>query len=614
MQILPYYIPYNISDHKIPVTLILRTDSKSYTSIDIDFDDGNDVVMYNRNFNIISYTYQNSGTHTIQLSAYHSGGVTVQLANINIYDDFDMHDTSTFADHISATTNNYSLPYKYRDLVQSNDWVTADNINSAIYNLNENFKYLESLCHRPDLRGTETLVSWLGGPSLDWYNIDYFLLGNNTNDFITTIDSGNTLYNNNFIQINSTGQENLSTGYLSAVGFVNIVDVAVKDDNGLGNLLYVIDGTRIICLSSDITATKLLDTDKIQFNKSFTTPNSIDVDSIGNIYVVDSSNNELYKFRRVNDRIILQNAIGGQGDITDKHRFSTATHVRIDSTDRIILSDRDNYAIKIYDNLINWVQTINIGTSRGKVMGLAVNKKDDSITVVTSNKYIIHFDSNGNEIYTTQSNILPASGILQSFIDFTGNYLYVISLGVVYKYTRGGLFLKTLDVPISDNTNANLIVSGRCDNHNQSFIASKTKIFRIDSTPPIVSIKPYTDTQYYTFDDIKIGTKEGVEDWVYNNAISKLIHNHIVFSRNIVSVFNRGVSSANKLIRFDISNRPYTDIITFPVSNDMLIGMNEPVLVNVVNRALGEIYKFQETVLDAISPRILLVYDVPPVL
>lgn len=614
MQILPYYIPYNISDHNSPITLILRTDSKSYTSIDVDFDDGTDVFVYDRNFGVISYVYQNSGTHTLKLSAYYAGGVTVQLAGINIYDDFDIHDTSTFADHISATTNNYSLPYKYKDLVQSNDWVTADNINAAIYNLTENFKYLESLCHRPDLRGTETLVSWLGGTSLDWYNIDYFLLGNNTNDFIITVDSSNALYNNNFIQINTTSQENLSTGYLSAVGFDNIVDITVKDDGGLGNLLYVIDGTRIICLSSDVKATKLLDTDKVQFNKLFTTPNSIDVDSIGNIYVVDSSNNELYKFRRVNDKLILQNAIGGYGTVTDTYHFSTATHVRIDSTNRIIVSDRDNYAIKIYDNLINWIRTITIDPNRGKVVGLAVNKKDDSITVITSNKYIIQFDSNGNELYVTQSAVLPSSGILQSFIDFTGNYLYVISLGVVYKYTRGGLFLKTLDVPISDNTNANLIVSGRCDNHNQSFIASKTKIFRIDSTPPIVSIKPYTDTQYYTFDDIKIGTKEGVEDWVYNNAISKLIHNHIVFSRNIVSVFNRGVSSANKLIRFDISNRPYTDVLTFPISNDMLIGMNEPVLVNTVNRVLGGLYEFQENILDAISPRILLVYDIPPVL
>lgn len=614
MQILPYYIPYNISDHNSPITLILRTDSKSYTSIDVDFDDGTDVFVYDRNFGVISYVYQNSGTHTLKLSAYYAGGVTVQLAGINIYDDFDIHDTSTFADHISATTNNYSLPYKYKDLVQSNDWVTADNINAAIYNLTENFKYLESLCHRPDLRGTETLVSWLGGTSLDWYNIDYFLLGNNTNDFIITVDSSNALYNNNFIQINTTSQENLSTGYLSAVGFDNIVDITVKDDGGLGNLLYVIDGTRIICLSSDVKATKLLDTDKVQFNKLFTTPNSIDVDSIGNIYVVDSSNNELYKFRRVNDKLILQNAIGGYGTVTDTYHFSTATHVRIDSTNRIIVSDRDNYAIKIYDNLINWIRTITIDPNRGKVVGLAVNKKDDSITVITSNKYIIQFDSGGDEIYAIQSNILPYSGIVQSFIDYTGNYLYVVGIGVIYKFTRGGLFLKTLDVPISDNTNANLIISGRCDNHNQSFVASKTKIFRIDSTPPTVSIKPYTDTQYYTYDDIKIGTKEGVEDWVYNNAISKLIHNHIVFSRNIVSVFNRGVSSANKLIRFDISNRPYTDVLTFPISNDMLIGMNEPVLVNTVNRALGEIYKFQETILDAISPRILLVYDIPPVL
>jgi len=67
MQILPYYIPYNISDHNSPITLILRTDSKSYTSIDVDFDDGADVVAYDRNFSVISYVYQNSGTHTLKL-------------------------------------------------------------------------------------------------------------------------------------------------------------------------------------------------------------------------------------------------------------------------------------------------------------------------------------------------------------------------------------------------------------------------------------------------------------------------------------------------------------------------------------------------------------------
>jgi hypothetical protein len=598
-MLVPYYIPYNLSDHEKSITLVLNTNGRTYSAVEVDYGEGGDVVSYPRNFEVINYVYGNTGTHTLRLSAYYQGGSDVQLATIKIYDNFEPYDTSTFFDYISATTNNYTLPRSKTELVQSNDWVTADNINAAFLTLSENLSYLEQLCHRPDLRGNETLIAWLGGPTLEWTNFDYSLLGSNTNDFVST-------FGNQLIQITTTDLD-----YLSAVGFTSIVDIAIQDDNNVGNMIYLIDGTRVAILSSDVSATALLSTSNIQFNKTFSSPNSIDVDSIGNIYVADPGNNEVYKFRYVNQQLVLQTSVGGLGVNTDKYRTNTPNHVRIDSQDRIIISDKENYAIKIYDNLLSWVHTIDLDQSKGKALALAIDKQDDTIYVITDSKYMHRYNKNGTLIATTLLSALTFN-IVQAFIEFAGNYLYVVCVGAVYKFTRDGLFLKTMTVPGNNGQAANDVISGRSDDHNQTFVASRTKIFRIDSTPPILNIRPYTQNLYYSFEDIKIDPKEGVEDWVYNRALTRLIHNHIVFARNVFAVYERGVTTANTLQYFNINSRPFDQILTFDISDDMFIGMNEPVLVNVVNRALGAIYDFQVEALESISPRIRPLYVTIP--
>lgn len=598
-MLFPYYIPYNLSDHVKDITLIRNTNNKPYSAVSIDFDDNTDIQTFFRNFDVINYVYGNTGTHTLRLSAYYSGGTDVQLATIKIYDNFEPFDTSTFFDYISATTNNYSLPGSRTQLVQSNDWVTADNINAAFLTLSENLSYLENLCHRPDFRGDETLIAWLGTSDLNWINFDYSLLGSNNNDFIST-------FGNQLLQITTTDLD-----YLSAVGFDNIVDLAVQDDSNLGNKLYIIDGTSVAILSSDVNATLMLSTNNIQFNKTFGTPNSIDVDSLGNIYVADTSNNEVYKFRFVNNQLVLQTSVGGLGTNLDNYRVNVPNHVRIDSNDRVIISDRDNYAIKIYDNLLNWVNTINLDTSYGKVLALAVDKQDDSIFVITNTKFLQRYDKDGNISIRT---LLPVVNIniVQAFTEFAGNYLYVVCIGSIYKFTRDGLFLRVMSVPVNDTQAINETTTGRSDLHNQTIIGTRTKIFRIDSTPPLLNIRPYTQSLYYDFDSIKIQPKEGVEDWVYNRALNRMIHNHIVFARNIFAKFIRGVNTANTLEYFVLGNRNFDEILTFELSDDLYIGMNEPVLVNVVNRALGTIYDFQIKALSAISPEITTLFTTIP--
>lgn len=600
-MLVPYYIPYNLSDHVKPIVLIQTTNGRSYSAVDIDFDDNTGVQSYPRNFEVINYVYGNTGNHTVRLSAYHSTGVDVQLATIKIYDNFNPYDTSTFFDYISATTNNYKLPRSRAQLVQSNDWVVADNINAAFLTITTNLSYLEDLCHRPDLRGNETIIAWLGTSDLNWINFDYSLLGNSNNDFIST-------FGNQLIQITTTDLD-----YLSAVGFGNIVDLAVDDDNGLGNTLYIIDGTSVAILSSDSSATALLSTNNIQFNKTFGAPNSIDVDSLGNFYVADGTNNEVYKFRFVNNQLVLQTSVGGLGIASDKYRVNVPNQVRIDSQDRIIVSDRENYAIKIYDNLVNWETTINTLSSEGKVIALAVDKKDDTIFAITAGKFMQRYRSNGTLINSINISIISDT-ILQAFVEYAGNYVYVVCLGVVYKFTRDGLFLKTMSVPLNDSQAINEVTSGRSDDHNQTFISSRTKIFRIDSTPPTLNIRPYTQSLYYSYDDIKIGAKEGVEDWVYNRALNRLVHNHAVFARNVYANFVRSVNTNNVLEFFGVGGRNFDDILVFTPSDSNYIGMNEPVLVNVVNRALNELYDFQLSALDSISPKIQTLFTVIPTL
>lgn len=597
-MILPYYVPYNISDHVKPFVLVQSLYSHPFSAVDVDYGDGNGVVNYPRDFAVINYVYNETGSFTVRLSGYYAGGVDVQVAEVKIYDDFEPYDADTFFDYISATTNNYSLPYSRNQLVQSNDWVVADNINAAINAIYSNFQYLEDLCHRPDIRGDETIIAWLGTSALTWIPYDYSLLGSSNNDFIST-------YGNQLVQITTTDLE-----YLSASGFNSIVDLAVKDD-AVGNKLYVIDTTSVVLLSSDADATVLLSTNNIQFNKTFNTPVSIDVDSLENIYVADSGNNEVYKFRYLNSQLVLQTSIGGLGTINDKYRINVPNQVRIDSQDRIIISDRDNYAIKIYDELLTWVTTISTVSAQGKVQALTVDKKDDTIYTVTDTKYLQRYTKEGTLIGSTLiASINP--NVRHAFIDYSSNYLYVVCVGNAYKFTRDGLFLKELVVPLGDATAANEIVTGRSDEHNQTFIGSRTKIFRIDSTPPIVSIKPYTTDLYYSFDEIKVEPKEGVEDWVYNKSLNRLVHNHLVFARNIFASFIRGVDTANTLQYFVVGTRDYTETLTFDITDDLYVGMNEPVLVNVINRTLNTIYDFQVKALSAISPEIQTVYTSIP--
>lgn len=598
---LPYYIPYNLSDHVKPIAFIQNTGTRSYSSVSIDFDDDGSIQNYQRNFDTIDYVFNNTGSHTIRVSAYYSGGVTVQLVTVNIYDSFEPYDTTTFFDYISATSNNYNLPHNKTELLQSNDWVTSDNINAAFYTLAENLSYLEQLCHRPDLRGDETLISWLGGTSMSWVPYDYSLLGNADNNFIST-------YSNQLLEITDNHLD-----YLSAVGFNNIVDISVQNDNNRGSKLYLIDDTKVVILSSDSSATLMLSTNNIQFNKTFSQPNAIDVDSIGNIYVADVSNNEVYKFKYVNSQLIIQTSVGGTGTASDNYRMNSPNQVRIDTNDRVIISDRDNYAIKIYDSLFGWIDTITLDSTKGKTVALAIDRADNSIFIVTSLKYLLRYSSSGELMSSIQLTVLPSS-ILQAFVEYAGNYLYVVCTGIVYKFTRDGLFLKIVSEPLTDTLSANDVTSGRSDDHNQTFITSRTKVFRIDSTPPILSIRPYTQSLYYDFSYIGINPKEGVEDHIYNRALYRLIHNHIVFARNVYATFVRGVNTSNTLEYFIVGSRSYNDILSFDVSDDMYIGMNEPVLVNVVNRALDYIYDFQIRALSSIAPRIKTLYTVIPVL
>jgi hypothetical protein len=600
-MILPYYIPYVISDHIKPVVLVRNTTSKAYSAVSIDFGDDTGVKSYERGLDQIEYVYGETGTFTMRLSAYFAGGTDIQLQSIKIQNDFDPIDPTTFFDYISATTNNYKLPNNKFKLVQSNDWITADNINAAFTSIYENFEYIEGLCHRPDVRGDEQIIDWLGKGDFIWTHYSTSLIVNEENNFLASDTS----------QIVQATTDDLE--YLSAVGFTNIVDITLKDNTN-GNKLYIIDGTHITLLSSDPTATVLLSTNNIQFNKTFNQPNSIDVDSLENIYIADLTNNEVYKFRNINNLLVLQTFIGGLGTIADKYGLNTPNHVRVDSQDRVIISDRENYAIKIYDPLLTWVTTISAASAYGKVVAMAVDKKDDTIYTITESKYLIRYSDEGATIGSPVLLTALAPNILQSFIEFSSNYLFVVCEGATFKFTKDGLFLKQVSVPDSDSQSQNVVVSGRCDEHNQVFIASRSKIFRIDATPPIINIKPYTESHYYTLDDIKIRSGENVEDWVYNKSLTRLVHNHSVFAKNVFGEFVRGVNTANQLEYFVTGVRDFSETLTFEITDDLYVGANEPVLVGTVNRTLETIYDFQERALQSISPKITTLYSTVPTL
>jgi len=131
--------------------------------------------------------------------------------------------------------------------------------------------------------------------------------------------------------------------------------------------------------------------DNGQFNDS----SGIAVDSLGNIYVVDSGNHRIQKFDPAGNFLLAWGSFGsGNG------QFNSAYEVAVDSLDNIYVTDRQNHRIQKLDPTGNFLLTQgSLGSNDGQFIqphGVAIDGSDNIYVVDRGNHRIQKFDTAGN--------------------------------------------------------------------------------------------------------------------------------------------------------------------------------------------------------------------------
>jgi len=113
-------------------------------------------------------------------------------------------------------------------------------------------------------------------------------------------------------------------------------------------------------------------------------------------------------------------------------------------------------------------------------------------------------------------------------------------------------------------------------------------------------------TNYFTLSDIYVLPQEIVNHITFNKTTKKLIYNHYSFFENLNKKIYTHYTKANLGTSIVpaicvVNDHGFERLSTFDSNDDFWIGVNEPLLTDVVNRPIELLYKQQETLFDCIK-------------
>ena len=185
--------------------------------------------------------------------------------------------------------------------------------------------------------------------------------------------------------------------------------------DSLGNV-YVIDSTnrRVQKFTADgqfITKWGVSGTGDGQFSN----PIGIAVDSSNNVYVTDSGNYRVQKFTADGVFITKWGSVG-----TGDGQFNRPQGIAIDSTNKIYVTDSDNYRVQVFDSNGAFVSK---WTNNNFLHGIVIDSENNAY-VANGENFVTKSDSNGNFISSLGTFVGSADG---QFNLETGGWVYSFS-------------------------------------------------------------------------------------------------------------------------------------------------------------------------------------------
>jgi hypothetical protein len=530
------------------------------------------IVFNNLNDNGI-YSIEVSARTLSALSASYPLISTNFVNAITVVDKFDV-----FNKDARILNEQLELPYTADQIyIAPNEFAVANNINDALKKLYSNYTYLKNKAKFNDTKLPVSFNKWLGATadsinkwryidSSNWYNI------------------ANTVFSKEFKQI---------------------LAIKVAKDKLIVADRLATNTDRISVYNFDLLSQSISTRLNVIGEDLFVEIAAIDTDSAGNLYVIDKGANAIYQYK-VNYNsagdLVFTKKISGLGNASRPYRFNTPVDIHISRNDRIYIVDQKNDTIKVYNNKLGYLFNISykdwvlqndiISVSTDASENVYVLRKTGAIYVFNSaGKFVTVFNNINNPFNGTPVKILCNK------ID--DGITYIVYETHISKITNSGHYLgyfRPLHHPYINKLTAvtqygrNIIVADQSVIYNNvDFISLKSIINDFDSVE-------------WKEEDILIDDAELVQDWVYNVAFGRIKDNLELYSKNIHSKYVFTVNVDGEVLS-NLIPMPTNELPTLDFTQSV-IGQNELVFADVINRVIKQIYQNQQAILESIESTI----------
>ena len=558
---------YTITGNSITVNYIPSVCNNYYvTQFVTDFKENNPYVV-SLTGQPVSYSYSNAGTFYITYSAvYNDGSVITNILPTPItvnssWATYNQDDIRILGE------NTLILPYSLDEvLIQPNEWGDADIFNTSITRIQNNLDYIKSNSQTINTDAPTFYFGWLGSNSsnqadgIRWYTLNY--------------------------GASYAGTPTLAASQGSSY-FTNIQDISYSPYH-----LYIIDNNVIRIFTNGNIPQELFFSNSTGLSQILTSPSSLVTDSTGTIlYVSDSVKNKIYRFDIIYSStqpyFNITSSTGGFGGLYDPSLFNTPTQLSF-VNNRLAVVDYNNKCVKEYNEYLNWVQTYYI-TSFDKDRPVDVIIHPTGLIYILSENHNVYvFDGNSNNLLHTFT--LSVSNINKITFDEKGEFIYIITDTVVYKYSAVGLYISSLNLPSN-----NIYISG-CSADNRSLLfATTNNIVKVQDLVEIFKIGSGAALSYWSLDQLKLSPSEFASDLTYNRCLVRVAQNLKNFRSSLNSKFiiateqtSTGTVTYFSMQPIKISDRPIFD----PLIEDesLYVGINEFHIPQVLNRELTRLY------------------------
>lgn len=403
----------------------------------------------------------------------------------------------------------------------------------------------------------------------------------------------------------------------------------------------------------------------VEFNKTFTFNNVVSVDSIGStLFVLDKGLNTVFKFdvtglltddpalKRTSytdtehpGRFLLK-TIGGQGTSQTKNKLSNPSSLSV-YKDRIYILDNGNNSVKVFDLDFNFLHELSSpelfnNPNFGEPVSIVVSKKFKTLDIpwgyiLTSRGNILEYDVRENrygvvhspyDIYDTRLQTLSSYNETSSWKKIINsksddNILYISNDKEIYKFYKTNfnlpvsvLNLRKANISMNNDSSGQRILS--FDNtlyDGADYLAvttvlnkdnSKTQTYVVmDKNIPTKLYNESFYTNYFSLSDILILPQEIVNNITFNKTTKKLLYNHYSLFENInkkVYSYYQDVSGyAIVPTLCTVTGKDFAKPTSFDDTPNLYIGINEPILTDVINRPLEILYDQQKDIFNTLK-------------